>query len=178
MKRFTGIFVVIALLGFAGGVMAQSHQINITIPTISLIDVSAPGTAVNFSVTAPALAGDAPTVTGSPNTDKQVYYTSLVGTGLQREIQAAMASLPAGLNLNVAVAAATGGAGTRGSGTNADFTSLDLVAKNVVTGIRSCYSSRTAGGAVTYSLTISDFSTLVTQVATDHQITYTLTAAH
>jgi hypothetical protein len=180
MKKYTSILLALAFLVFAGGLMAQSHNVNITISAISLIDVSAPATAVNFSIGAPALAGDVPVITGSPNTDKSIYYTSLVGSGLTREIQAAFASLPAGLNINVAVVAATGGAGARGTGTNADFTSTSLTTQNVVTGVGSCWSSRTAGAAVTYALTMptGTFADLATQAATNHQITYTLTAAH
>jgi hypothetical protein len=162
MKRFTAVLMALALLGFAGGLMAQSHQVNITISAISLIDVSVPGTAVTFGIGAPALAGDAPVITGSPNTDKRVYYTSLIGSGLEREIQATFASLPAGLNLNVALATPTGGA------------------SDVMTALGSCWSSRTAGSVVTYTLTTpdADFADLATQAATNHQITYTLTAAH
>jgi hypothetical protein len=180
MKRFTAVLMALALLGFAGGLMAQSHQVNITISAISLIDVSVPGTAVTFGIGAPALAGDAPVITGSPNTDKRVYYTSLIGSGLEREIQATFASLPAGLNLNVALATPTGGAGARGTGANADFTSLSLGPSDVMTALGSCWSSRTAGSVVTYTLTTpdADFADLATQAATNHQITYTLTAAH
>jgi hypothetical protein len=180
MKKLSILVAALMLLGLSGALMAQSHNVNITISAISLIDVSNPSTAVTFSIGAPAQAGLAPVVTGSPNNDKQVYYTSLVGSGLTREVQATFASLPAGLNLNVALAAPTGGAGTRGTGSNADFTSASLGPKDVITGVGSCYSSRTAGAAVTYTLTAPDASlaNLATQAATNHQITYTLTAAH
>lgn len=180
MKRFTVVILALALMGLAGMSMAQSHDINITINGISLIGLNN-ANQVDFEIEAPALAGDPPDVSPASDATKEIYYTSLVGTGEECEIQAEFTEgLPAGLNLNVAVASPADGKGTLGTFADFDFTSTALGPENLVTAIGTCYSSRTAGAVVTYTLTVpdADLANLVTQAATNHDVTYTLTAAH
>jgi len=158
--------------------MAQAdqeiHNIALTIPEIVLLDIN-DATQISLNVTAPASAGNPPT--GDTDNSKELWYTSILSGGTQRNITVESdAAVPTGLTLNVAASTPSGGFGTVGTGTNVDLTTS---AQAVVTGIGSCYTTRTGGNGsqITYTLTV-DNTQIGSMDDTDDttlQVTYTLT---
>ena len=160
MKRILILLAVILLA--AGAAFAQtqdSHLINFNLTASALIDLdSAADWDVALALTAlPADAGLPPT--GGPyTTTRYLWYTVLSG-GSAALIQANLDSaLPAGLSLQLVATIGAGGAGTKGSGTT--IATVDGTARNLVTGIGSCYTTRgaTDGAAVAYTANMSGYT--------------------
>ena len=87
------IVSMVMLLFVSGAAFAAtdtaSHAININIPEIAMLDVTAASTPVEFILSAPANAGEEPTWNQETNNDKWLNYTSIVaGSSITREITA------------------------------------------------------------------------------------------
>jgi hypothetical protein len=171
MKR---ALVVLALLLLAGtAAFAQTtvfHNINLNLTASAMIDMDSTAD-MDFSLALSGLAADAGLApTGGPYTDTRYLYYTVLSEGSAARIQASLDSaLPAGLTLQLAATEATGGAGTRGNGLT--IAAVDNTAQDLVTGIGSCYTSRSAAAtAVDYTLTMSNY----TGTSISRVLTYTI----
>ncbi len=160
MKR--ALVLLAVLLVAATGAFAQttdSHLINFNLTASALIDLdSAADWDIGLALSAlPADAGLPPT--GGPyTTTRQLWYTVLSG-GSAALIQASLdTALPVGLTLQLVATIGAGGAGTRGAGQT--IAAVDNTARNLVTGIGSCYTTRGAaeGAAVAYTANMSGYT--------------------
>ena len=160
MKRILALMAVLLLAAAAGFAQTtDSHLINFNLTASALIDLdSAADWNVGLTLSAlPADAGLPPT--GGPYTiTRYLWYTVLSG-GSAARIQASLDSaLPAGLSLQLVAVVGPGGAGTKGAGTT--IAAADATARDLVTGIGSCYTTRgaTDGAAVAYTANMSGYT--------------------
>ncbi len=178
MKKITGILMVgLFIMGITGFVMAadqESHIVSISVPNICMLDINNTDNVAFVIIQPLGGAGEAPEINDDTDNSKQLWYTSIVPSGQERQVTVASdVDVPAGLTLNVAASEPTGGAGARGTGTNVD---LSTSAQPIIDGIGTCYSSRINGAGITYTLSIDDPTNLV-EADTDLTVTFTLTDA-
>ncbi len=172
MKRALALLAVLLLAGAAAFAQTtDSHLINFNLTASALIDLdSAADWDISLALSAlPADAGLAPT--GGPYTiTRHLWYTVLSG-GSAAVIQANLDSaLPAGLSLQLVATIGAAGAGTKGAGQT--IAAVDDVARNLVTGIGSCYTTRGAaeGAAVAYTANMNGY----TGTSITRTLTYTI----
>jgi hypothetical protein len=145
----------------AGTVFAQtqdSHAINLNLTASALIDLDS-AAAMDFALSLSALPADAGLApSGGPYTDTRYLYYTVLSEASAAIIQASLDSaLPAGLTLQLVSTIATGGGGTRG--TTATIAAVDATDRNIVTGIGSCYTTRSTNAtAVAYTLTMTNYT--------------------
>jgi len=148
MKRTLVLLAVLLLAAAAGFAQnSYSHLINFNLTASALIDLD-DDTAWNVGLALSGLAADAGLApTGGPyTTTRNLWYTVLSG-GSAARIQANLdLALPVGLSLQLVATVGTGGAGTKGTGTT--IAAVDATARDLVTGIGSCYSGW--GGAAVW----------------------------
>jgi len=173
MKRALALLAVLLLAGAAAFAQTtDSHLINFNLTASALIDLdSAADWDIALALSAlPADAGLPPT--GGPyTTTRYLWYTVLSG-GAAALIQANLDSaLPAGLSLQLVANVGAPGAGTKGAGQT--IAAVDNVARNLVTGIGSCYTTRgapPAGAAVAYTADMNGY----TGTSITRTLTYTI----
>jgi len=185
MKKLS---VIIAAVLFSFGVVnAQtdtneaSHGVNISIPTVSIIDIEGPdgeSPTINLTPSYDGLeAGAAVNFSSATNNDLWLNYTSIVSPDQTRSINAAITegSLPAGVSLKVVAGSASAtGNGTKGSPES--VINLSSTAAPLVTGIGSAYTGdgHSNGHQLTYTLDMADES-YANLVADDYSVTVTYT---
>lgn len=184
MKKFTA--TLIALIVCAGFVYGQdsssdNHQISITVPAVSLLDIEGPdgNTSISLEFEAPDEAGlwlTAP----SPNNDLYLNLTSTAKGGSTGKTVAASISsnLPAGVKLKVVAASSTSGKGN--VGTPASEIELSTTPQNVITGVKTGYTGDGHGNGfrLTYSFSVEDTDEAIEALTNDIPVvtvTYTMT---
>ena len=178
MKKILSIFLI-SLVGFflTGQLFAlsdtTSHDVTMQVNEIALIDLNNT-TAVTLTTNPPANGGEDPV--GDTDSSKLLQYTSLVASGVARNITAewgATDAAPAGTSLKLEATSVPGGCGT-----GAAQVTLSNVAQNIVTGIGSCATGTGANGAVlTYTFSIDTVTALVVGDNKTVTVTFTLTDA-
>ena len=153
---------ILLFLGFntsAQDTQTDNHTITVVVPSVALLDLETAATR-NFTSTfvqpTPLEAGQKLTVP-SNNTGLWLNYSSIIG-GLvtSRKVAVKVSALVPGVDIAVAAAASSTGAGTRG--TSASAVTLTVVDQDLITGIGSAYTNTGAsnGHNLTYSFTALD----------------------
>ena len=191
MKKLSKIIAsVVLVFGMSNVVIAQdysdtheaSHAVEISIPTIALVDVEGAGGEIESISLAPTFtgmeAGEAADFSTATNSSLWLNYTSIVAADQTRNITAQLNSdLPAGLNLRLEASSASNtGNGTKGSTVGQVI--LSSTAAELITGIGSAYTGNgeNNGHQLTYSLDADEdsYSTLVSN-SYDLTVTFTIT---
>ncbi|HDR52697.1 MAG TPA: hypothetical protein ENN90_13945 [Mariniphaga anaerophila] len=184
MKKLS---VIIATVLFSFGVAnAQtdsneaSHGVEITIPTVAIIDIEGPNgesPTINLTPSIDGLeAGAAVNFSSATNNDLWLNYTSIVKSNQKRNITASIdGNLPAGVSLKVK-AGTDASLGNGAAGSPESEITLESTAKNVITGIGSAYTGEgyKNGHQLTYTLDMADES-YAKLVAADYNVTVTYT---
>jgi hypothetical protein len=171
MKRLAVLLAVLLLAGAAAFAQTtDSHAINFTLTESALIDLDSDAAmdfALSLSVN-PADAGLPPT--GGPYAGTRHLYYTVLSEDTNPRIQASLdADLPAGLTLSLTATLGAGGAGTQGVA--GAIAAVDSTARDLVTGIGSCYTGRAPDGtAVAYDLTMANY----TGTSITRTLTYTI----
>jgi hypothetical protein len=187
MKKLS---VIIATVLFSFGVAnaegndtnEASHGVNITIPTVALVDVEGvdgEATTINLAPDVTSLEAGA-AVNFSDATDNSLWlnYTSIIASDQdERNITAEIENtLPAGISLNLSAGGISTGNGNLG--TSAGTITLTTSGKNLVTGIGSGYteSGFEKGHQLTYSLDMDNESyAALASGSYNVTVTYTIT---
>ena len=185
MKKLS---VIIATVLFYFGVAnAQtdtneaSHGVEITIPTVAIVDIEGPegeSPAINLTPGIDGLeAGAAVNFSAATNSNLWLNYTSIAGPEQTRSINAAITegSLPAGVSLKV-VAGNASATGNGAKGSPESVINLSSTAAPLISGIGSSYTGdgHSNGHQLTYSLDMNDES-YANLVAADYNVTVTYT---
>jgi hypothetical protein len=156
-----------------------SHAVEISIPTVALVDVEGSDgevTSITLKPDVSALeAGEAVNFGSATNSDLWLNYTSIVGSDQTRDITAALdGTLPSGVSLNLAASGVSTGNGALGNA--AGQISLSASAQNLITGIGSGYteSGYKKGHQLTYTLDM-DNGSYEDLVADDYDVTVMFT---
>lgn len=182
MKKSLAIIAALFLTGnfaIAQDSESASHQVKITVPTVSLVDIEGPGgsNSINLVFTAPTEAGLG-LVAPEPNSDLWLNLSSTAKNASEgKSVHASMnGTLPAGITLKLKVDNATTGSGNKGDA--GDEITLDATNQNVITGIKSGFTGNgvSKGFQLTYTLdfTDDDYAELYNNID-DLTIIYTMT---
>ena len=192
MKKLSIILTTVLVFAGATVINAQAdysdtnvatHLLTIDIPTVALVDVedaTGEATTIDLSPTFGALeAGEAVDFSSATDNSLWLNYTSLVGTGAFNKVTVALATnSPSGSTITLTAAADAGnGGGTTGSANVATVYNLSTTASDIVSNIGSCYTGDGVnnGHNLTYSLVLSDLSTLEAISGYSTTVTYTIT---
>ena len=160
-------------MAFAGSDTAP-HDVTMQINEIALMDLN-DATAITLTTNPPAAGGD--NVLGDTDSTKLLQYTSLVASGVSRNITVEWGgqdAAPAGTSLSVEATSVPLNCGSAVVG----GTVISNVAASIVTGIGGCATGTGANGAaLTYTFAITDVSSLVVGDNQTVTITFTLTDA-
>jgi hypothetical protein len=158
------------------------HGVEISIPTIAIIDIEGPdgeSPTINLTPNYDGLeAGAAVDFSSATNIDLWLNYTSIVGSEQSRNITAAIiGDLPSGVSLKV-VAGTASSTGNGAKGSPESIISLSSTAAPLISGIGSSYTGdgHSNGHQLTYSLEMADesYSSLVAN-SYSVTVTYTIT---
>jgi hypothetical protein len=182
MKKSLAIIAALFLTGnfaIAQDTDNASHQVKITVPTVSLVDIEGPGgsNSINLVFTAPTEAGLG-LVAPEPNSDLWLNLSSTAKNASEgKSVHASMnGTLPDGFTLKLKADNSSTGHGNKGNAVS-EIT-LDGTNQNVITGIKSGFTGNgvSNGFQLTYTLvfTDEDYETLYNDI-TPLTITYTMT---
>ncbi|MFN3784070.1 MAG: hypothetical protein ACK4R6_09130 [Spirosomataceae bacterium] len=154
---------------FNGLLHAQTANVtvNLTFPSVALLDVEPNTENISFTLSAPTDAGQAIQTVAS-NSSKWLNFSSAVGIGVTRRITAQYTgTLPAGVGITLSTANYVGsGAGTLG--TAVPIITLSTAAQTIVNSIGGAFTGN--GGSTGYNLTFApillDYASLRSQSAT------------
>lgn len=157
------------------GQLTATIPINLTMPSIAILDIEPIPTAFTLNLTAPTEAGN-PAVS-TVNNSKWINFTSAVPLGTTRRITVQyFGILPSGLNIRLNTSAYSGsGAGPRGNAVS--LITLSAVSQTVINNIGGAFTGNGSsnGYNLSYSLTISNYSLLRFQSSPSPiTITYTM----
>lgn len=191
MKKLS-IFIVnlVLVFGLSNAVIAQdsdkeeaSHQVNINITTLALIDIesSNSNTTISLEPSAPTEAGTGYNFSNTKDESLWLNYSSIVKSGNSRKITASIdadGGLPTGITLAVQAKNAAGtGKGKLGTAINNPVT-LSTKPASIITGIGSSYTGDgpSNGHNLTYTLNLDNdqYETLLADTYTVN-VTYTIT---
>lgn len=150
-----------------------THDVTLQVSEIALIDLNNTA-AITLTTNAPGAGGENPL--GDTNATKLLQYTSLVGSGLTRNITVEWGgtdAAPAGTSLKLLATSVPAGCGTA-----APQVTLSSTPTNLVTTIGSCATGTGASGTeLTYTFSIDTVTSLVVGDNKTVTITFTLTDA-
>lgn len=174
MKRsllILSILILFVAINLNAASDTASHDITLQVIEVVLIDMNSTAL-ITLSTTAPTNGGEDPI--GDSDNSKLLQYTSLVASGVSRNITASMTGTPpAGTSLSAQATSVPAGCGTAG----AQIT-LSSTAANIITGISSCATGiNTNGAEITYTYNIDDISSLIVGASATVTVNYTLTDA-
>lgn len=167
----------------------DNHKVNVMIPQIALLDIetSAGSKDIVLSVAAPTEAGEGIVLTGATNNALWLNYTSIVNKNVSSanitrkvSVKISNGTVPGGLDLKVASAAATAdGKGTKGTAVGSALT-LSGTDQDIITAIGSAWTGNGSGKGhqLTYSLAESNSGNsfnLLDNDLDDTQLTITYT---
>lgn len=174
------VWVLLPLQGYSQTTVVATTYVpaSISLPVVALLDIEPSSDAVILAIPATTEAGQSVAISATSNSAKWLNYTSAVPAGgSTRRITAQISSgsVPAGVRLLLSVSSPMGaGGGARGG----SVTNLALTptAQTILSGIGGAYTGNgiNNGHQLTYSLAISNYSSLVTASSTV-MVTYTLT---
>ncbi len=188
MKNLFVFFTSIVLVfGVSKAVVAQDgktaeHQVNITVPTIAIVDIEAGEngtTAINLTPNVDNLeAGNAVNFSSATNSSLWLNYTSVVVKNQSRSITAEYSGiLPAGVSLKLKASTTSTGTGTLGTGE--EEITLDKNANDLISGIGSCFTGNgyESGHQLTYTLDMDnkDYKDLLAGDQHNLVVTFTIT---
>lgn len=162
------ILLSISLLQALKAQNTDNTMVYVNFPQLSLCDIEPNRNAINFSLTAPTEAG-LPVLANATNNTKWINYTSAVSGSTSQAITVQSNISTVGVELRVTASAVSGsGAGTRGTSTG--IQTISPVARQIITGIRNCYTGNGSsnGHQLTYTIATGNSSQLV---AASHTIT-------
>lgn len=156
----------------------DAHNVTINLSEVAILDIESAGsTDITLGITAPTEAGLPADASAATDSSLWLNYTSILGAQTSRSVTAAITSgsVPAGVTLSV-TAAGYAGTGDGTTGTTTGAVSLTGTPSDVITGIGSAYTGDgvSNGHNLTYTLTISDFSSLDADNAGSVEVTYTI----
>jgi hypothetical protein len=188
---FAAVIVLSANAAFAQTplpAVTTTHNVNISIPEVALLDVVGAGgshtASIDLAGTAPSIAGEQMTF-GPAATNSTIWmnYSSIIKSGSLRNVTVTITtgSVPAGLKLTVLAGDVTSGKGTKGTAASAItfLNSTDLtIPQNIFTGIGSVYTEagNGKGSNLTYTLGSdgADYGSLDLENSASLVISYTL----
>jgi hypothetical protein len=191
MKKLSVIIASFVLVfGMSNVAIAQdnndtneaSHSVEISIPTVALVDVEGTdgeATTINLTPDVSALeAGEAVDFSTANDNSLWLNYTSVVASEQTRNVTASISgTLPTGVSLKLQAGGISTGNGALGS--SAGEVVLTGTGQNVVTGIGSAYteSGENKGHQLTYTLDMnnSSYSGLIANDTYNVTVTYTIT---
>ncbi len=195
MKKLSFIFATILFFAGATVINAQDnndthrakHHVAITIPTLAILDIEGDGgeaSTIDLTLDVSAAEAGAEVVfASSTNNELNLNYTSLVESGKKNKITAKINKTAAqitryGFHLNLSIGANNGGAGGLGTPNSGVIEFTDNTEKDIVTGIKSCYSGdgNNNGNMLTYSLAADDYSKIRSGSNYNLEVTYTIIA--
>lgn len=178
LVQFTLVGIALFNLAFAQDNSSANHDINVTIPTVALIDIEAPTTTtINLGFTAPTEAGLALTSTGSNNTLWLNYSSIKESANHKRTISVKLSAAPIpGVDITLlAGVASSDGAGDKGEPN--PILTLTAADQPLITNIGSAYTGdgEAKGHNLTYNLIANtiDFANLIVGSTTANVI-YTI----
>lgn len=169
---------------YAGDDNQKTHSISINIPEVALLSLEG-GTSISLTPTAPTEAGGAFDFSTAVNNDIWVNYSSIISGQASRNVTAQITSgtVPSGLAIKIKASeySSTGGGGKGTFGISTGVITLDGTAKNVLTGVKSCYTGtgENNGHNLQYTLELDsntqDAYSLLSEGSTPITVMYTLT---
>lgn len=183
MKNFIATFFAATVLtgfAYAQDSNTNSHQINIAVPAVSLVDVEgSDGNTIDLEFTAPTEAGEWLTAPAA-NSDLWLNLSSTAkGSSTGKSVQAKVTGLPSSFELTVVAAGAT--SDKKGQvGTPSAVVTLSGTDQNVITGVKTGYTGDGAGKGfqLTYNVSIIDETAAIEAVNNDNlavTVVYTMT---
>lgn len=191
MKKITLALALLSGIYTESFAQTTSHNVSIEIPAVTMIRISpTTGNTKTLTYSAPAVAGDP--ITGAVASGAALYlqYSSIMGTAItDRKIYvtaAGVMSLTNGLNVKVAAATPSSGAGVLGTTTGAQVVLAPTqvlatgTAVKVLDGITSCYTGTgaTDGSLLTYTSDVLPATLSSAQYGALRAGTYTITVTY
>lgn len=191
MKKF--ILTLAAILFISGASMAKggpvgngdsdnaSHRVNVTIPTVAILDIEGAGNNTTVTLT-PEIrnldAGSEVDFSSSVNSNLSLNYTSIVTNGKKKKITVKIdKDLKGSRGYHIGLSVGTCRNGHGSLGTAKQNIELSETTTDIVTDIASCYSGNGAakGRQLTYSLVADDYSKLYNDnYGANITVTYTI----
>lgn len=168
--------IIIFLLLFKFKAIAQTPAngtVSITLPIIAIIDIEPVGS-ISFTFTIPTEAGK-PIMPITNNTKWLNYTSAITEGGISKKITAKISELIPGLDIKIKALPFSGqGGGILGVPTNESI--LNLVSKDIITGIKGAYTGdgQNNGHQLNITLTPNTYSNLRTITNKNILITYTI----
>ena len=188
----TFVFLLVSTLTFAQDGKIASHTIDISVPSVAILDIEPAENSISLGATAPTEAGDAfEFSTNSSDNSLWLNYSSTVGTienpldnseliaQTRRVTVNVIGVIPPGIVLKVQASDDVGnGEGAVGTPA-ADPITLSLLPQDLITDIGTCYTGtpENNGHNLTYTMESdgNNFSALNLANNTTLTVTYTLT---
>lgn len=168
--------LIFIMLNLSYGLSAQSRAVNITLPTVALLDVEPHGVNINLNFTAPTEAGN-PVTAPTPNTSKWLNYTSAVtAAGTARTVTAFVSQTIPGINIRLSVANASGtGGGVLGTSSALTAVTLTTSPIIIISGIRGAFTGNgtSNGHQLTLTAATGNYAN-ITAGSTSVLVTYTI----
>lgn len=176
---FVGISTLSQAQSDAG---TDAHTVQITIPSVALVDIEPSGSKdIAMAFAAPTEAGN-PITAPTANTTLWLNYSSIVAstgvTSRRINVKVSSGAIPAGTNLTVQAAAASGSGGGTVVATGSSVITLTDTDQSLLTGIGSAYTGNGAnnGHQLTYNLALASggYANLKSDASTTVTVTYTI----
>ena len=156
-KRILAVALVTLIFGSVGLFAADtaSHQVDMTVNAVSLIDLDSTAT-INLVTVAPTNGGEDPV--GQTDNSKLLQYTSLIASGTTRRVTTEMSvgTAPAGTSLRLVASGVSGNCGTPQTELTLSSTAQDLIST-----IGNCATGTGSNGAtLTYTFSVDTVGSL------------------
>jgi len=162
-----------------------SHDVSISIPTISILDIE--GTVgesgIQTVLLEPSLsdleAGSEVNFGSASNNSLKLNYTSIVADGATNKIHASISEDLSDDGIKLILSVSNDNVGGAGNlGTAVQNVELGTNPSDVVNSIESCYSGNgpSNGRTLTYTLESEDYTKIIGRTLSDITVTYTITA--
>lgn len=159
-----------------GQIYTGQTPVSISIPEVAVVDIEPNNTRVSLNLEVPTEGGKSLVVNSKDNTKWINYTCALAPNASARNIymEASNNSLPEGINLELTIGAAVGGAGNLG--TAVGKVSLTNQPQLIISGIGRSYTGNGVnnGHQLTYNLSIADYSKLEASQSTAIQVLITI----
>ncbi|MCU0340632.1 MAG: hypothetical protein MUE30_12170 [Spirosomaceae bacterium] len=174
MKTARWLCVLLLVKACAWAQSSASVGVNVSLPTVALLDLAPSSAGISLPLHAPSEAGNSLTV--SSDNSKWLNFSSTIESGGGRYITAQIGagSVPAGLGLRLALAPyAGGGAGALGGGGASIL--LSAAPQTIVSSIGGAYTGDGTGNGyhLQYALEIQNFAQLKHDLSSALTITFT-----
>lgn len=186
MKKLSLVSVLVFFFAVVTSAQSKtvSHDLRVTIPHYAMVGLSSTED-ITLIATAPETAGEGLKFTSATNNTKYLQYSSIMASNnATNSISVSMTNvgtgLPEGVTIEVqAEKKSSGGKGNRGTGVDSPIVLSTSESKDIVTGIKNCYTGTgTNGHKLTYALKMADTDEsyeALTSGNFDVTVTYTIT---